>query len=600
MELNHVKWNLNNLYIAIDDPKISENIAKATKMSENFADKYKDRIGVSDLNGELLFSAIKEYENILKMAYKPDMYAALVFSADTSKPENGAFMQKIQEAVSAISIKLMFFDLEIMAISEDTLKNAFKEKKELELYAHHIKTVRAFNPYKLSEAEEKILEEKANSGRRAFDRLFDQVLSNAQFEIEIDGETKIVSESEVLTLLRDPNRNVRAAAAASLTKGLLNHSTVLTFIFNTLVYDKSVDDRLRNYSYPQESRNLSNELEKEVVDLLIKTCTENYGLVSKFYNLKKKILGVDKLTHIDRYAPIFKSHKEVEFDKGKEIVLESFSKFSDVFAKIANDFFEYSWIDAEPRAGKRGGAFCMSGIPEINPYIMMNYMNKQDDVMTLAHELGHGIHACLSAKQNLFDCTSTLPVAENASTFGEMLVFESLVEKANTEEKLALYAEKIEGVFATIFRQAAMYIFESRLHEARRTLGELSIEQISDIWQTSLQEMFGDSVELGEEHKYWWLYVSHFIGSPFYVYAYSFGELMVLSLYSLYKNEGKSFVEKYTDLLSQGGSKSPVKLLEDVGFDIRKPEFWKEGMAVVEKLISDFELIYENWNNSAN
>lgn len=594
MELTNVTWNLDELYLGVKDNNIDLDLEKSKTLTEEFSQKYRGKINSPDLTGELLHNAIKDYENILNIIYKPDMYSALIFSADTSNPAHGALMQKVQEASSAISVKLLFFDLELMEVSEDTISEALKDPK-LNEYTHYIKTTRAFNPYKLSEPEEKILEEKANTGRRAFDRLFDQVLSTAVFTMDINGEKKEMNESEVLTLLRDPDRNTRNAAAKSLTEGLLKHSNVLTFIFNTIIYDKSIDDRLRGFAYPQESRNLSNELPKDVVDLVIKTCQDNYSLVSRYYNLKKDILGLDKLTHIDRYAPIFESKEEVSFDTAKEIVLRSFEEFSSVFSNTANGFFTKSRIDASPRQGKRGGAFCMSATPNLNVYVLMNYMNKKDDVMTLAHELGHGIHACLSAKQNIFNCHSTLPIAENASTFGEMLVFEELTKQASVEERLALYAEKIEGVFATVFRQAAMYIFESRLHEARRNQGELSLEDISTIWQTSIQEMFGDSIELGEEHKYWWLYVSHFIGTPFYVYAYSFGELMVLSLYSLYKKEGKPFVDKYIDLLSSGGAKAPSELLANVGFNIAQPDFWNSGMLIIERLINDFEEIYKEY-----
>ncbi|MBQ9358389.1 MAG: M3 family oligoendopeptidase, partial [Abditibacteriota bacterium] len=414
-------------------------------------------------------------------------------------------------------------------------------------------------------------------------------LSAAVFKGRVAGEDREMNEAQTLSLLRSPDRAVREEGAHILTKGLLEHSGVLSFIFNTLVYDKSVDDRLSGFAYPQQSRHLSNELDRETVDLVIKTCRDNYGLVSRFYNRKRQLLGLDRLTHIDRYAPIASVEKEYSFAEARDMVLEAFGRFSPNFAGIARRFFDNRWIDAEPRQGKRGGAFCAHGDPKHNPYVLMNYMNRQDDVMTLAHELGHGIHAVLSSEQNILDCSAALPVAENASTFGEMLVFESLAAKASREEKRALYAEKIESVFATVFRQAAMYTFECRLHEARRSRGELSVDDISALWQTSLQEMFGDSLILEEEHKYWWIYVSHFIGSPFYVYAYSLGELMVLSLFSLYKKEGPSFVPKYERLLSRGGSMAPGELLGEVGFDITSPDFWKGGMDYIGSLIDEFE-----------
>ncbi len=411
----------------------------------------------------------------------------------------------------------------------------------------------------------------------------------------IDGEEKTLSEPEVLALLKESNRELRKSAAESLTRGLLEHGRLLTFIFNTLVYDKSIDDRLRRYDHPEQARNLSNELDSNIVETVISTCVEGYPLVERYYNVKKEALGYDKLYHYDRYAPLFESKGSYSFDQAKDIVLESFGKFSSEMRDAADEFFKNNWIDAAPRKAKRGGAFCMSVTPDTHPYVLMSYLNRMDDISTLSHELGHGVHASLSRAQTLVNFSSTLPVAELASTFGEMLVFENLVSKSDIEDKLALYAEKIEEIFATIFRQAAMYRFEQELHRGRRELGELTSEQIGEMWQHNIQAMFGESVELGEEHANWWMYVSHFTSSPFYVYAYSFGELLVMALYSMYKRDGDAFVPKYLDTLRAGGSCSPEELLGRVGIDIRDPKFWRGGMKVVEGLVDDFEKLYAKW-----
>lgn len=587
-------WDLSPLYKSIDDVNINKDLEKALELSVEFEKKYRGKIDSKDLTSDILYNAIKDTEIITKLIYKPDMYASLLFSGDTSNPQNGKLMQQVQEKITVISIKTMFFDLELMNVSDEII-NPILEDKKLEEYFHFIKTVRTFNHHKLSESCEEIMEEKANTGSRAWDRLFDEVLSNIKFKINIHGEDKELSEPEVLALLKEPNRDLRIKAGNSLTKGLQENSRVLTFIFNTLVYDKSINDRLRKYSYPQESRHKSNELSKEVVDLVTETCVHNYNMVSRFYNIKREIMGLDELTHVDRYAPLSFEEKKVSYEEAQKIILDAFGGFAKEFKDIANEAFTKHWIDAEPRQGKRGGAFCMSGIPEINPFILCSYLDKKDDVMTLAHELGHGIHACLSSKQNIFNYSATLPVCENASTFGEMLVFEKLVENATLEEKMALYAEKIESIFATIFRQTAMYRFESDLHKNRREKGELTCDEISALWQKNIQEMFGDSVVLGEEHKYWWLYVSHFIGSPFYVYAYSFGELMVLALFSIYKKNPKDFVPKYIKLLSNGGSMSPENLLKEIGFDINTPDFWNMGIKTLDKLMTEFEEIYAQW-----
>ncbi len=340
---------------------------------------------------------------------------------------------------------------------------------------------------------------------------------------------------------------------------------------------------------------MSNELSRETVETVISTCVENYPLVARYYKTKREILGYDKLYHYDRYAPLFEAKKQYSFDEAREVVLKSFRRFSDTMADAAEAFFKGEWIDAAPRKGKRGGAFCSYTTPDHHPYVFLNYLNRQDDIMTLGHELGHGVHAYLARKQSYVNFHSALPVAELASTFGEMLVFESLVEEADLDDRLALYAGKIEEVFATIFRQAAMYRFEQELHRARRENGELTTEQINSLWQKNIQSMFMDSVDLGEDHAYWWMYVNHFIGSPFYVYAYSFGELLVLALYAMYRQEGRDFVPKYINLLETGGACSPQDLLAKVGIDINDPDFWRGGMKILEQLVAEFEKIYDEW-----
>jgi oligoendopeptidase F len=322
-------------------------------------------------------------------------------------------------------------------------------------------------------------------------------------------------------------------------------------------------------------------------------CEEHYRLVARYYHLKRKILGYDQLTHYDRYAPLFDTQEEIGFPDARKIVLDAFEGFTPQMRNVADRFFEGQWIDAEPRPGKQGGAYCSYVATDLHPYVFMNYIGRLDDVMTLAHELGHGVHAYLSREQTLLNFQGTLPLAELASTFAEMLVFEKLQAAASPKDRLALYADKIEGAFATIFRQAAMFRFEQHLHRARREQGELTTEAIGEIWQSQLQAMFGDSVALGDEHKLWWSYVSHFIGSPFYVYAYSFGELLVLALYRKYQQESEGFPERYLSLLRQGGSKSPQELMGQMDIDQRSPEFWRGGMEDLESLISRFEEIYQ-------
>ena len=493
----------------------------------------------------------------------------------------------------------MFFDLELQAAPHDLIEPLLADA-ELANYVHYIRATRVYSPYRLSESEEIVLEETSNTGSRAWVRLFEEVTANHVFKLVRPGKTEAedMTEQEVLTLLRDADRDVRQAAADSLSSGLAELQRVLTFTYNNLLQDKSVEDRLRGFEYPEKSRHLSNELEKETVDLVIRKCRENYHLVSRFYKVKREILGLPELTHIDRYAPLFAIEEMVPWEQAQKIVLDAFCGFSSTLEAKAAEFFDKNWIDAEPRKGKRGGAFCSYNTPDTHPVVFQSYLNRMDDVMTLAHELGHGVHASLSREQTYFNFHGTLPLAELASTFGEMLVFESLVKEASLKDRLALYADKIEGVFATVFRQAAMFSFEQRAHAARRSDGELSSEAFGNIWQEEIQAMFGDSVTIGEQHRSWWSYVGHFIFAPFYVYAYSFGELLVLSLYQMAKAEGPSFATKYVDLLRLGGSLFPQELMATVNVDLNDEAFWQGGLNAMESLVSEFEKIWAEYSQS--
>jgi len=588
-----VRWDLSVLFSGLDDPRIEKAWEQIEKRSDDFAKTYRGKIDTADLDPKVLAAGIKDLESIAQEAAKPITFGHLLFAGNASDPKIGAFLQKQNEMSTAISVKLMFFDLELMAAPQAAIDKALKDPA-LALYIHYVNVVRAYSAHRLSEAEEVILEETANTGVRAWERLFDEVTANAIYKVrKPDGETHEMSQQEVLALLRSPDRAVRQAAADSFTEGLTNMSRVLGLNFNNILFDKSIKDRLRKHPYPEHTRHLANELDKETVDLVIRLCREHYGLVERFYNVKRQILGLPELTHIDRYAPLFESKEQVEWERAKDIVLTSFAGFSQEMSDRAREFFDKSWIDAEPRKGKTGGAFCSYITPDTHPVILQSYLNKMDDVMTLAHELGHGVHASLSRAQSYFNFHGTLPLAELASTFGEMLVFERLVASASPRDQLALYAEKIEGVFATVFRQAAMFRFEQRCHEARRSGGELTWEQVGEMWQEEQQAMFGGSVKLGEQHKCWWSYIGHFIGSPFYVYAYSFGELLVLSLYQMAKREGPSFQDKYIAMLTAGGSKNPTQLMEMVGVDLKSETFWLGGFDAMEKLVVEFERL---WN----
>lgn len=593
----NMTWDLSDIFTGIDDPAIETHLQSVHERARRFEETYRGRVERQELTPADLRGAIAEYEAIAQGQAKPLSYSNLVFSADTSDPRHGAFIQRMRERGTAISLHVLFFELELNRAEEGWIRQALADPA-IAPYGHFIRTVRAFREHQLSEPEEKLLEEKANTGRRAFGRLFEEITSNILFRFELDGRAETLTQSEVLNRLRDTRREVRRAAAASLSAGLVENARTLTYIFNVLLQDKNVEDRLRRYEYPEQSRHIGNELARETVDLVMQVCVENYPLVARYYRLKREILGEGELTHYDRYAPLFDAAEEVEFARARAMVLDAFGEFSPRIRDAADEFFTHSWIDAEPRKGKRGGAFCSYVTPDLHPVVFLNYLGQMDNVMTLAHELGHGVHASLSRRQSYLNYHGTLPLAELSSTFAEMLVFERLQAQSTLRDRLALYADKIEGAFATIFRQAALYRFEQAIHQQRRSSGELTAEQYGDLWQEHIQAMFGDSVTLGEEHRAWWMYISHFIGSPFYVYAYSFGELLVTALYHKYRSGEPNFAERYTALLEAGGSQSPQELMASVGIDLNDPAFWRGGMEVLGGLIDQFEALWREYQQS--
>ncbi len=584
---NDTHWNLRDLYDGTDDPRIAEALDSAQARAEKFQADYKGKINSPDLTADTLAAALREYEDIQQQGDKPGSYAALLFSTDTADPARGAFLQKMRERGTALALPLLFFDLELAAASEETLAPLL-QAPAVAPYRHYVQNARLYRDHLLSETEERLMAELGDTGARAFDRLFDEVTANAVFHL--DGAE--MTQSEVLSRLYSPDRETRRKAAESFSAGLTENSRVTTFVFNTILQEKNVKDRLRRYTSPVQSRHLSNELSEDTVNLVVDTVVRNYPLVARYYRVKREILGVDTLTHYDRYAPLFQADETLTFPQAQAIVLASFGAFSPEMARRAGEFFDKQWIDAAPGKGKQGGAYCSYVTPDLHPYVFMNYLGRMKDVMTLAHELGHGVHALLSREQTLLNFHGTLPLAELASTFGEQLVFEKVQAQASLKDKLALYAEKIEGAFATIPRQTAMYRFEQAIHGHRRAQGELSTEDFSRYWQAEIQAMFGDSVALGDEHRLWWSYIGHFTGTPFYVYAYSFGELLVLSLFRQWQAEGDAFAGRYLDMLRAGGSLTPAELVAKVGVNLDDPDFWQGGFDVLETLVARFEALW--------
>jgi oligoendopeptidase F len=582
-----ITWDLSDLYSNLKDKKIQRDIKDLFQKSEAFEKKYRGKINSPKLTPKFLLNAVEDLEYISEKIGKLLSFAYMVFAGNTRNPENGAFLQMIQEKSTEARKHLMFFELEWIKLSNKKV-DSLLNNKILFQYKHFLEQERKYKPHKLSEPEEKILDEKANTGSRAFKRLFDEILNNIRFKIRLDGKTKSLSETEILALLYDPDRNKRKAGAKSLTVGLKENSHVLTYIFNTLVQDHALNDRLRLFENPMDSRNLSNEIDKKTLDSLMTSCERNYDMVDTYYSLKKRLLGIKKFYDYDRYAPIFHDSEIINYKKSKEIILGSFHNFSPKMANIAQKFFDKNWIDAEVRDGKRGGAFSHSTVPSAHPYVFTNYTGRMRDVMTLAHELGHGVHQYLSRQQGYFQSDTPLTTAETASVFAEILVFHKLMKtEKNPKIKLALICGKLEDIFATVLRQVVLTRFEESLHHARRDKGELTSENINELWAEANKPMFGKSVEMSDDYRNWWMYIPHFIHSPFYCYAYSFGELLVLSLYSKYINEGNVFVPRYIELLSSGGSDAPEVLLERVGVNIKDPDFWQGGLDLLREMVDE-------------
>ncbi len=437
----------------------------------------------------------------------------------------------------------------------------------------------------LTESEEKIVNEKDQTGRRSWVRLFTEMTSSLTFPFERDGTVSQLTQDGVLALMRDPAREVRQAAHDTLFNVLAEHGQVLTFVYDTLVQDHLTMDRLRHYTDPMQPRHLDNEVDAESVSRMMDVTEENYSIAQDYFRLKATLLELPVLCIYDQYAPLLQETRSYTFAQSRAIVLEALGAFTPKFATIAEEFFDRKWIDAEVRPGKRGGAFCASPSPAVHPYILCNYTDNIRDTMTVAHEMGHGLHGYLARKQTPFNYHGGLPLAETASVFAEMLVFDRLTEvETDTKALLALIAGKIEDIFATAFRQTVLTRYEQRAFRARQA-ARLTAEKLSDIWIEANQQYYGDSIQLTDGYRWGWSYIPHFINSRFYCYSYVFGELLVLALYSIYREEGKAFVPKYIELLERGGSASPEQLLAPLGVDFHDRDFWQRGFAELRRMV---------------
>ena len=621
-ELQATAWDLEPLVEGEGPQGVERRLADALERAQAFAERYAGTLG--ELDGDGLRDAMEELAVIQELIGRAGTYAALRFSADTADPANGALLQLAQERGTAIETTLLFFELEWAALPEDRADELLGGEG-LDFCRHHLRTVRRYREHLLSEPEEKILAEKALTGAGAWARLFEELTSAIEVELPPlaggdrdgadgeghggdgegragagegrggagegrggDGET--VALDVALSRLSLPDREVRRSTAEAVTAALAPGLRTRAFLFNTLLVDKSIDDRLRRYSHWLAARNLANEASDESVRALIEAVRGRYEIPRRWYRLKAKLLGVERIADYDRMAAVTEDEVSFPFARAREIVLECYSSFSSELGEVARRFFEERRIDAPVRPAKRGGAFCASAVPTVAPYVLLNYTARRRDVLTLAHELGHGVHFALAARQGVFHQATPLTLAETASVFGETIVFGRLLEEDSAPaSRLALLAENLEDTIATVFRQVAMNRFEDLVHTARREQGELSVGRFGELWAESQREMLGDSVELTEGYLSWWSYIPHFIGSPGYVYAYAYGQLLALSVYERYEQIGSELVPRYLELLAAGGSRSPEELGKIVGIDLADPGFWEAGLDLVERQLQDAE-----------
>ena len=599
-ELEGVAWDLDPLVDGEGERGVDRLLDEAESRVEAFASSYEGK--VHQFDAPTLVEAMTELAAISELIGRVGSFAALRFSTDTADPARGALLQRVEERATAFQTKLIFFELEWAALPDERAEELLAAEG-LDFCRHHLRSERRYRPHLLSQPEERILTEKAITGKSAWARLFAELTSAIEVELPVpaaggpagDGAgsaeaTERVALDVALSRLHSPDRELRRTAAESVTAALEPGLRTRAFLFNTLLYDKAVDDRLRSYPHWLASRNLANEASDESVQALIEAVRRRYDLPQRWYRLKASLLGLDRLADYDRMAAVTDEEESVGWREARELVLDCYRSFSPELGRVVQRFFDESWIDAPVRPGKRGGAFCAYSVPSVHPYVMLNYTARRRDVLTLAHELGHGVHAALAAEQGVFHQGTGLTLAETASVFGEEVVFGRLLAEADSpSSRLALLASSLEDSIATVFRQVAMNRFEDLVHTTRRSEGELAVDRIGELWADSQAEMLGDSVELTDGYRTWWSYVPHFINTPGYVYAYAYGQLLALSVYQRYVDEGPAFVPSYLRMLSAGGSMPPEELGKLVGVDLTDPEFWDQGLALVERQLAAAE-----------
>ena len=584
------RWDLGDLYSGPQAVELASDLDRAEAAAEQFNGDFCGKIGA--LSASDLARAIQRYEADEDLLGRIASYAQLYHAANVSDREVGRFYQTTMERLSAITSKLIFFTLELNLIEDGALQAALAADPGLKHYAPWLRDVRVSRPHQLSDEQERLLHEKQVTGRAAWVRLFDETMADMRFSVvgeERDGEER--SLEQTLHLLQEPDGAQRKAAAKALGVGFGEKKGLFALITNTLAKDKEIEDRWRHFARPDSARHLSNLVEDEVVDALTDAVTAAYPRLShRYYALKAEWFGVEVLDYWDRNAPLpNEDQRDFTFQVAQDQVLAAYGAFSPELAKIGQRFFDNAWIDAPASPGKSSGAFAHPTVPSAHPYLLLNYQGRVRDVMTLAHELGHGVHQVLAAGQGALMADTPLTLAETASVFGEQLTFRALLDgEADPQRRKAMLAGKTEDMLNTVVRQIAFYDFERRLHDERRE-GEISVERIGEIWMAVQRESLGPAIRLHDEYANYWCYIPHFIHSPFYVYAYAFGDCLVNSLYAVYQNASDGFAEKYLAMLRAGGSLRHGELLTPFGLDAADPGFWQQGLGVIERFVDELE-----------
>jgi oligoendopeptidase F len=584
------EWNLDDLYTGLEAPELLADLARADADAARFAKTYQDKLaGLAADNPAGLLEAVKDYEALDDLMGRLGSYAGLVYSGDTTDPKRAKFYGDVSEKLTNASSHLLFFALELNGIDDAVLDRAL-QLPGLDRYKPFFDDVRKERPHQLEPRVEQLFHEKYTTGRGAWNRLFDETIAALTFDV--DGE--ILPLERTLNLMQEPDEAKRKAASTALAKVFTENLRTFTLITNTLAKDKEISDRWRSFEDVADSRHLANRVERDVVEALVSAVRDAYPRLShRYYALKAKWFGKDRLEHWDRNAPLPKvEQRTISWIEARDTVLSAYGGFSPQMSDIAKQFFDKNWIDAPARPGKSPGAFAHPTTPSAHPYVLVNYLGKPRDVMTLAHELGHGVHQVLAAPNGPLMAPTPLTLAETASVFGEMLTFRKILDgTTDPVQKKALLASKVEDMLNTVVRQIAFYTFERKVHTERREKGELTSDRLNEIWLDVQHESLGPAIRFNPGYEVFWTYIGHFIHSPFYVYAYAFGDCLVNSLYAVYEKSHEGFAERYFALLSAGGTKHHSELLAPFGLDARDPQFWQTGLGLIDRMISELEAL---------